>query len=123
MADHMTAGVTVWDPGGVCSGAECGGRPCGVPGAAAGLCGCSRAAAQPVRPIALSRLACAACERPVVPQGMTGVSHGNRYQLTLITSFLGGLVAGYASRLQPEGAQLCCRHRVMRFPARHATVP
>ena len=29
---------------------------------------------------------------------------GNQYQLTLVTSVLGGFVAGYASRLQPEGA-------------------
>jgi len=28
----------------------------------------------------------------------------NQYQLTLITSVFGGLIAGYASRLQPEGA-------------------
>ena len=30
----------------------------------------------------------------------------SQYQLTLITSVLGGFVAGYASRLQPEGATL-----------------
>ncbi len=32
--------------------------------------------------------------------------HVCRYQLTLITSVLGGLVFGYASRLQPEGGRL-----------------
>ena len=40
------------------------------------------------------------------PQGCAVVPGlpGNQYQLTLITSVLGGFVAGYASRLKPEGA-------------------
>ncbi len=34
----------------------------------------------------------------------------DQYKLTLGTSILGGLVAGYASRLQPDGGhgQCCC---------------
>lgn len=31
----------------------------------------------------------------------------DQYNLTLGTSILGGLVAGYASRLQPDGDRLC----------------
>ena len=40
------------------------------------------------------------------PQGCAVVPGlpANQYQLTLITSLLGGFVAGYASRLQPGGA-------------------
>ncbi len=35
----------------------------------------------------------------------------NQYQLTLITSVIGGFIAGYASRLQPEG-DVPCNNRV-----------
>ena len=37
----------------------------------------------------------------------------DQYNLTLGTSILGGLVAGYASRLQPDGTQPGCRHAVL----------
>lgn len=42
----------------------------------------------------------------------------NQYQLTLITSVIGGFIAGYASRLQPEGPAQChsCLAHIHKLP-------
>ena len=55
--------------GRVRGGAQCSGRPGGVLGAAAGLCGCTRAAAEPVRP----GLLCSPDLTVHVPQASDGI--------------------------------------------------
>lgn len=47
----------------------------------------------------------------------------NQYQLTLITSVFGGLIAGYASRLQPEGAAQTFLLALMMPPVPSVLVP